>query len=87
MQSVTPLESVPAKTNEQRHDRVTTSLSMFQLVPELGYREYWYPALLARSVGKRPKKVVMLGEELVFFRGESGKVVAFWDRCPHRGAL
>lgn len=87
MQSVAPLQSVPAKPVPQPADRVTTSISMFQLVPELGYREYWYPALLAKSVGRRPKKVVMLGEELVFFRGESGKVAALWDRCPHRGAL
>ena len=56
-------------------------------VPMLGYREYWYPAIQANKVGKRPVRVKMLGEELVFFRGKGGKVAALWDRCPHRGAL
>jgi phenylpropionate dioxygenase-like ring-hydroxylating dioxygenase large terminal subunit len=57
------------------------------LIPKLGLREYWYPALLARKVGgRRPVKVSLLGEELCFFRGVTGDVVAIQDVCPHRGA-
>lgn len=56
------------------------------LVPVLGLKEYWYPALPAKKVGKDPLYWVMLGEELVFFRNQSGNVVAVSDICPHRGA-
>jgi nitrite reductase/ring-hydroxylating ferredoxin subunit len=57
------------------------------LIPKLGLRNYWYPALRARDVGSRkPVKVSLLGEELCFFRGATGDVVAIQDICPHRGA-
>lgn len=56
-------------------------------IPVLGLREYWYPALLDREVGwKKPVVVKMLGDDVCFFRGASGKVVAFDNACPHRGA-
>lgn len=56
------------------------------LVPPLGLREYWYLALPAKKVGRKPLFWVMLGEELVFFRNRQGEVVALSDVCPHRGA-
>ncbi len=64
-----------------------SQIGIFDHVPVMGYREYWYPAVIARKVGTKPVQVKLLGEELVFFRGKRGRVVAFWDRCPHRGAL
>ncbi len=57
------------------------------LIPALGLRNYWYPAIAARRVGRRkPVKVSMLGEDLCLFRGATGDVVAIQDVCPHRGA-
>jgi phenylpropionate dioxygenase-like ring-hydroxylating dioxygenase large terminal subunit len=57
------------------------------LIPKLGLRNYWYPALKASAVGSRkPVKVSMLGEDICFFRGVMGNVVAIQDVCPHRGA-
>jgi phenylpropionate dioxygenase-like ring-hydroxylating dioxygenase large terminal subunit len=57
------------------------------LIPPLGLREYWYPAIQSKKVGaKRPTKVRMLGTDLAFFRGKDGKVAALGDVCPHRGA-
>ncbi len=57
------------------------------LIPKLGLRNYWYPALRARSVGwRKPVKAQLLGEELCLFRGTTGDVVAIQDVCPHRGA-
>ena len=57
------------------------------LIPALGLRNYWYPAIAERRVGRRrPVKVSMLGEELCLFRGADGGVVAIQDVCPHRGA-
>ncbi|HEY8693956.1 MAG TPA: aromatic ring-hydroxylating dioxygenase subunit alpha, partial [Chloroflexota bacterium] len=55
-------------------------------IPTLGLREYWYPALPAKKIGRKPIYWVMLGEELAFFRDQQGEVVALSDICPHRGA-
>ena len=37
------------------------------LIPLLGYREYWYPVVLMKQVGKHPKHIKVLGTDLVFF--------------------
>lgn len=58
----------------------------FDYCPRLGFREYWYPAVEARRVGRRPVRLTMLGDEIVFFRDGDGKVAALRDWCPHRGA-
>ena len=55
------------------------------LLPELGFRNYWYPIIESRHVKKRPVPVRVLGEDLVLFRGNRGRVAALVDRCPHRG--
>ncbi len=58
-----------------------------QLVPALGLREYWWPALPAGKVPRKgPLYWKMLGVELSFFRDKDGSVVAVSDICPHRGA-
>ncbi|MCL2730113.1 MAG: Rieske 2Fe-2S domain-containing protein [Actinomycetia bacterium] len=60
--------------------------AMREEIPADGYREYWYPGVLQRSVGrKRPKTVKITGIDVVFFRGEHGAVAAVADACPHRG--
>ncbi|HTG11868.1 MAG TPA: Rieske 2Fe-2S domain-containing protein, partial [Candidatus Eisenbacteria bacterium] len=57
------------------------------LIPKLGLRNYWYPAIEDRTVGRRkPVKVSLLGEEICLFRGAAGEVAAIQDICPHRGA-
>lgn len=57
-------------------------------IPVLGLTEYWYPALKDRRVGwKKPIFLRLLGEDLCFFRGKSGKVAALSNACPHRGAM
>lgn len=50
----------------------------------LGFAEHWYPAILARRLGRRPKQVTLLGREIVLMR-DRGRVWALHDRCPHRG--
>jgi phenylpropionate dioxygenase-like ring-hydroxylating dioxygenase large terminal subunit len=52
---------------------------------ELGFRHYWYPALLSRHLGKKPQAIKMLGEDLVFVRGVAGQPHALFNRCTHRG--
>jgi hypothetical protein len=50
------------------------------LIPKLGLRNYWYPAIGDRAVGSRkPVKVSLLGEEICLFRGANGDVAAIQD--------
>ncbi len=55
-------------------------------IPEIGFRNYWYPVTSQRKVKRRkPTRVTLLGEDLCVFRGASGiAVISNW--CPHRGA-
>ena len=53
-------------------------------VPTLGFRNYWYPVLPARRLGRRPRAITIMGEQIVLFR-DGGKIHALEDRCPHRG--
>lgn len=56
-------------------------------IPAIGLKEYWYPALPAKKVGrKKPVEVKLLGEKLVFFRDDNDEVVALHHTCSHRGA-
>jgi carbazole 1,9a-dioxygenase terminal dioxygenase component len=55
------------------------------LKASLGFRNYWYPAALSRDIGeKNPKKVQILGEEILLIRQE-GRLYGIEDRCTHRG--
>jgi phenylpropionate dioxygenase-like ring-hydroxylating dioxygenase large terminal subunit len=54
-------------------------------LPELGFRNYWYPVMLGRHLGRRPIKRRLLGEDIVLWR-DGGKAHALANRCPHRGA-
>ncbi|WP_408602172.1 Rieske 2Fe-2S domain-containing protein [Pseudomonas sp. PLMAX] len=57
---------------------------------ELDYRALagqWHVVCLSTDVGAdQPKAVRLLGEELVLWRDEQGKVNAWKDYCGHRGA-
>ena len=47
-------------------------------------RRYWHPVGLSEQITKKPKRVKVLGEELVLYRGESGTPVLMQLRCAHR---
>lgn len=49
----------------------------------LGFRNYWYPALLEEELGDDPIPVTMLGEKILVRRIDD-KVYAIEDRCAHR---
>lgn len=67
--------------------RGASQIGPFDYCPRVGFREYWYPGIWAKKVGRnRPVRLKMLGEELVLFRGKDGAVVALSEWCPHRGA-
>ena len=52
-------------------DTQSRSSAIKSLIPELGLTEYWYPAILAKKVKRRPVGVRMLGEKLVLFRART----------------
>ena len=95
-------ELVPGQTepaqglSSQKRTYGSSGIGVHDLVPKLGYREYWYPAALLRQVGRRshrlfgrikPLRINIMGEDMVLFPGKDGKVAALWNRCPHRGAI
>jgi phthalate 4,5-dioxygenase len=52
-------------------------------------RRFWMPALLSSELPERdgpPKKIKVLGEELLAFRDSNGRVGIVEQHCPHRGA-
>jgi phthalate 4,5-dioxygenase len=51
-------------------------------------RRYWLPAMLSEELhaGGDPKRVRLLGENLVAFRDAEGRVGLLDENCPHRGA-
>ena len=49
-------------------------------------RNQWYVVLESKELGKKPVGVKRLGERLVFWRNEEGKLSCFKDQCIHRGA-
>ena len=52
-------------------------------------REYWVPALPSREFPAPdgpPKRMRLLGENLVMFRDSNGAIGTFVESCPHRGA-
>ena len=52
-------------------------------------RQYWLPGLLSREVpapDSDPRRIMLLGEELIAFRDTNGNVGLIQNHCPHRGA-
>jgi len=63
----------------QRFTQVGRGTPMGELL-----RCYWHPVGCTETVTKKPQRVKVLGEELVLYRGESGKPVLMQARCAHR---
>jgi phenylpropionate dioxygenase-like ring-hydroxylating dioxygenase large terminal subunit len=52
-------------------------------------RRFWMPALLSAELPERdgpPKKIKILGEDLLAFRDTNGRIGVVEPHCPHRGA-
>jgi phenylpropionate dioxygenase-like ring-hydroxylating dioxygenase large terminal subunit len=48
-------------------------------------RRFWQPVILASELGQLPRRLRILGEDLVAFRDKSGAVGLLELHCPHRG--
>ena len=66
--------------------RGASGIGVHDYVPEMGYREYWYPGVEEKDIQRKPVAMRICGDQVVFFRDENNKVVALNDACPHRGA-
>ena len=50
----------------------------------MSLKDYWYIAAEAHEIKNKPLAITTMGEHMVLFRSEGGKVAALEDRCPHR---
>ena len=48
-------------------------------------RRYWHPIGFTKELKDRPKRKRLLGEDLVLFQDEQGRLGLLGLRCPHRG--
>ena len=49
-------------------------------------RRYWHPVGLVTDADGTPRKVRVLGEDLILFRDGQGRAGLVYPRCAHRGA-
>lgn len=73
------IANVP-KENE-RLTRVGFGTPMGELM-----RRFWQPVCLSSELGDLPKRIRILGEDLVAFRDRKGRVGVMDTHCAHRGA-
>jgi nitrite reductase/ring-hydroxylating ferredoxin subunit len=48
-------------------------------------RRFWQPVVFARDLGELPRRLRIMGEDLVAFRDRSGRVGVLQLHCTHRG--
>lgn len=48
-------------------------------------RRYWHPIGMASDATDKPRKVRVLGEDLILFRDKSGRTGLVYPHCAHRG--
>ena len=55
-------------------------------VPDMrALRAYWHPVAFASELGDAPFGARLLGEPVVVWRGDEGRLHAVKDLCIHRG--
>jgi phenylpropionate dioxygenase-like ring-hydroxylating dioxygenase large terminal subunit len=71
----------PAPTHRKELAEVGPGTPMGELL-----RRYWHPVGLAADASSTPRKVRVLGEDLVLFRDGAGRPGLVYPHCAHRGA-
>lgn len=71
----------PAPTHRKELAEVGPGTPMGELL-----RRYWHPIGLAADAGATPRKVRVLGEDLILFRDGQGRAGLVYPHCAHRGA-
>lgn len=90
----TPREAVAGERSRTGQPRAGAAaprrsggLGLRDEIPKIGLLEYWYPAIADKDVPQRkPARRKLLGQDIAFFRGKQGQVVAITNWCPHRNA-
>jgi phenylpropionate dioxygenase-like ring-hydroxylating dioxygenase large terminal subunit len=67
------------------HDRELTEVGAGTPMGEL-LRRYWHPVGLTDDAGSTPRRIRVLGEDLILFRTGEGRAGLVHPRCAHRGA-
>jgi hypothetical protein len=67
----------------RRHEPTLTEVGAGTPMGEL-LRRYWHPIGLAADAGDTPRKVRVLGEDLILFRDKSGRAGLVEPHCAHR---
>ena len=49
-------------------------------------RRYWHPFYIASELTEHPKRIKLLGEELILFKDRGGQFGLIHKKCPHRRA-
>ncbi|WP_019503090.1 aromatic ring-hydroxylating oxygenase subunit alpha [Pseudanabaena sp. PCC 6802] len=49
-------------------------------------KNFWYACEFSSAITSKPKQIKLLNQEFVLYRNSQGQIIAFKDRCPHRGA-
>lgn len=70
----------PAPTHRRDLTEVGPGTPMGELL-----RRYWHPIGLAGDAGSTPRKVRVLGEDLILFRDGTGRAGLLYPHCAHRG--
>ncbi len=71
-----------SKKENEKLTRVGTGTPAGELL-----RRYWHPIAVAAELKEKPiKRLRILGEDLVLYRGEDGGYGLVAERCSHRGA-
>jgi phenylpropionate dioxygenase-like ring-hydroxylating dioxygenase large terminal subunit len=72
---------LPAAGFDESLTRVGRGTPMGELL-----RRYWHPVGLVSDATGTPRKVRVLGEDLILFRDGAGRAGLLHSRCAHRGA-
>ncbi len=70
---------VPAEDPELTHVGPGTACGEY-------LRRYWQPVIMSNEIGDLPVPIRILGEDLVVFRDQSGRLGLLHRHCAHRGA-
>src|SRR6478735_8079267 len=71
----------PAPTSRRELTEVGAGTPMGELL-----RRYWHPIALVGDATATPRKVRVLGEDLILFRDGQGRPGLVYPHCSHRGA-
>lgn len=71
--------------NAPSYDKDLTEVGAGKPMGEL-LRRYWHPIALTENATQTPRRVRVLGEDLILFRDGQGRPGLVAERCAHRGS-